>query len=324
MKFTNIHIKKARRKAYIVAAIGLFLLVAAVAIYIHGYIIVKDKKAKEMNLLDAGPVTDVIAHVDVVDEPPSQFANKDSEGFYFVYDGQYYYIVSYKESKHDKIVEEFEQNGGKITLRGYTNYMDNDLVQIAINTINSSMGQNVINADNYGDLLGNVYLKVDNNLSSAYSNLVLGHLLFVIILGIAGAVTSFYGFCGVWKKGWIDVSPYISDEDLDRELNSINSTWYDEIGIYIIEEYIVYIHYISGVSVFRFSDIVQAYQAQHSTNGGIDRVYMVIRLNDGTQHEIGDAKHKSNKAYMAIDEISKVLMVMSEKNTEMVIGYTED
>lgn len=91
----------------------------------------------------------------------------------------------------------------------------------------------------------------------------------------------------------------------------------------LVAAVLIYIHYISGISVFRFSDIVQAYQAQHSTNGGIDRVYMVIRINDGTQHEIGDAKHKFNKAYMAIDEISKVLMVMSEKNTEMVIGYTE-
>ena len=266
---------------------------------------------------------DVVAHIDVVDEPPSQFAYKDSEGFYFVYDGQYYYVVSFKESKYDKLVEEFDHNGGKMTLRGYTRYMDSDLVQIAINTINSSMGEEVISTDNYRDLLGDVYLEVDNNLSSAYSNLVGWHLLFVIFLGIAGAFISFNGICGVWKKGWVDVSPYIADKDLDRELNSINSTWYDEIGIYIMEEFLVNIHYVSGISVFRFSDIRQAYQAQHSTNGGVDRVYMVLILNDGTQHEIAEAKHTYNKAYMAIDEITQVLMVISEKNPETVIGYTE-
>lgn len=319
MKFTNVHIRRQRLKAWLILVIAILILAGAAIVFINARGIVKSKLANIVDMKIAA-VSGRIASVDIMDDPPAQFANKDKVGYYFVHDEEQYYIVSFKEAKYDELAKEFADNGNRLTLRGYTETSEAEMIEIAANTINSSLGEQLITMDNYREYLGSVYLEVDNELAHPYYNLVPGRMFFFFALVIIGLFVLFVGVVSVWKNGWVNVSPYISDEELDRRLSSIDTVWFDQIHTFLTDEYLVHCDY-TKIRVIRYADIVQAYEFRGINDGNIlNYICIIVKTNDGMGYKVSDKSMPGDKA---LDQIQEVLQRLPEYNPQIVVGYTE-
>ena len=180
--FENKNIDKVYQKTLNILYVGLFLLVLGIVLF--GYSIFKDEEVKPTLLDDIlvnNPVEDAYGYIDIISEPVlfAEYGEGEKKA-YFVEDEEYLYVVEMGDQKYNEIVAQ----DYPMRVEGSTVWADDDLKEIAIETLNESLDEeNQLLVSEYDDIFGPLTLDLD--VTPLFMNdwiLIIGLVLGVIAL----------------------------------------------------------------------------------------------------------------------------------------------
>jgi len=243
------------------------------------------------------------------------FAEKDNERLYFVGDKTgYLYIIDLTDTMVKKLENASKES--PIKLIGSTKEITNDIRDLAISTYNKSKPAdwNELNTVNFGDIFGNVYLYVREDLSYAIVLYVFAAILgfTTIIVGIVHLVT---------QKKITKAFKKLSPSELDKiafEIEDAKTLNFENLGIYLTKNYFIVL--TGGIKIFKYEDIAWLYHIDMRQNGVITARNFSLLTKDNKRHSFTAGtpygKHKDN--YL------EILTYVAETHSNILVGYTDE
>ena len=241
-------------------------------------------------------------------------------GYYYVFDGEYYYIVYLSKQKAKELYAEDLKND-PVKIIGIPSRIPNHIKKFAIEYYNNSLeeGKEKLTEQTFNQVFGNVYLdqtksiSTISNISDDYIAIVIGVGALLIIISLILTPVGTIFLLSIKK---------ISDADiqiLDSEMNNSNSKFYDKVNVYLTPNYLIILDW--KMSYYKYSDILWMYSHEDSYNG--------IRVDKAIEMLTKDAKTTifANTLFLTKNQKSvydEIWNTIASKNPDIMLGYTNE
>lgn len=322
MKFTNKNVIDSRNRNLFLIAIGvLFIILAFVFI---GLSINQDNK----DTSNIKYLNDVIENSSEeqgqkvylnISAISSSFAGYDdkTDSYYYVYDGQYYYIVYLKESEYLKI-SGMDLSNNPYRVEGIARNIGDDVKNIAIEQWNSDLyeDEEPITDSSFYSYFGNVYL----DQTSIYSETTSMYNVFAFFTGIIGLVLLIIGIVNHVKFS-INVKKLDGHEidSIEAEMSDNDSFYYKNIKLYLTRNYIIMLN--GQFKIYKYGDILWMYPFEQRYNGIRTNRAIKIFTRDGKTSMVANIGVATKTQKAIYDEVWDTII---EKNPNIVLGYTSE
>ena len=263
---------------------------------------------------------DVYSYLDIVTKP-YLFAVYETDGiednskYYLVMDKEnHLYTIYMNETKYQELnVDSIEYS--PIRVHGITKKIPTDIKNLAIESYNELIEEEILTDDNFQDYVGLIYLDLEEKINDSelyYLGACLSGIFFIIVIVIYIVIIIMN------KKIFKKIRP---DElaNIDAELSMMNTSEYANMKFYLLKEYVVDL--TNNVVILKYSDIIWAYPYEQRYNGLlINKCIKVIDKNN-KRHDIANTKFLDKNK----DEIlNNILNNLKEKNPDIIIGFTNE
>lgn len=314
--FENKNIDKVYQKTLNILYVGLFLLVLGIVLF--GYSIFKDEEVKPTLLDDIlvnNPVEDAYGYIDIISEPVlfAEYGEGEKKA-YFVEDEEYLYVVEMGDQKYNEIVAQ----DYPVRVEGSTVWADDDLKEIAIETLNESLDEeNQLLVSEYDDIFGPLTLDLD--VTPLFMNdwiLIIG-----LVLGVIALIVLLAFF--VSKVRYRRSLKKMSDEEkekIKKEINDEkNAFYYKNAHVYLTENYVV--NLANRFEAISYKEIVWMYPYTLRYYGVKTYQSIMVVTKDQKKHTICymNVLTKANKE--VYQEIYETIL---QKNPEILDGFTKE
>lgn len=255
------------------------------------------------------------------------FATYEEDGviqkyYYFVFDGSNYLIAAIDEDTFKKLDKIYEYTYSEdedlaipepVSITGTSSYIGSDLKEIAVESFNELMGEEVVTSETFSDLFGVLYLDTaidPHDDAIFFYMLALLFLIFDVIL-VCSYVVIVRKRKNVFKK--------YSQSELDsifKEVDEKSTVKFEKIKLYLLNEKLVDIS--EGLEVVSYDDIVWVYPSDVKSRG------ILI----GKQVNLWDKNMKMHKVGVAnrfqVNEFDTVYSEVVKKIPNAFFGYTSE
>ena len=322
MKFTNKNVIDSRNRNLFLIAFGvLFIILAFVFI---GLSINQDNKdtsnIKYLNYVIENSSEEqgqkVYLNISAIS---SSFAGYDdkTDSYYYVYDGQYYYIVYLKESEYLKI-SGMDLSNNPYRVEGIARNIGDDVKNIAIEQWNSDLyeDEEPITDSSFYSYFGNVYL----DQTSIYSETTSMYNVFAFFTGIIGLVLLIIGIVNHVKFSF-NVKKLDGHEidSIEAEMSDNDSFYYKNIKLYLTRNYIIMLN--GQFKIYKYGDILWMYPFEQRYNGIRTNRAIKIFTRDGKTSMVANIGVATKTQKAIYDEVWDTII---EKNPNIVLGYTSE
>ena len=320
MKFTNKNVIDSRNRNLFFIAFGvLFIILTFVLI---GLSIKQDNK----DTSNIKYLNDVIENSNEeqgqkvylnISAISASFAGYDdkTDAYYFVYDGQYYYIVYLKESEYLKI-SDMDLSNNPYRVEGIARNIGDDVKNIAIEQWNSDLyeDEDPITDSSFYNYFGDVYL----DQTSIYSETTSMYNVFAFFTGIIGLVLAIVGVVNHLKFS-SNVKKFDGQEidSIEAEMSDNDSFYYKNIKLYLTRNYIIMLN--GQFKIYKYSDILWMYPFEQRYNGIRTNKAIKIFTRDGKTSMVASVAYATKTQKAIYDEVWNTII---EKNPNIVLGYT--
>ena len=314
--FENKNIEKAYQKILNVLYVGLFLL--ALGIVLFGYSIFKSEEVKPTLLDDIivnNPVENAYGYIDIISEPVlfAEYGEGEKKA-YFVEDEEYLYVVEMNDQKYSEIVSKEYP----VRVEGSTVWADDDLKEIAIETLNESLdSENQLLVSDYDDIFGP--LTLDLNTTPLFMNdwiLIIGLVLGVIALILLLA----FFLSKIRYQRSLKKMSFEEKEKIKKEINDEKKAfYYKKANMYLTENYII--NLANRFEAIPYKDIVWMYPYTLRYYGMKTYQSIMLVTKDKKNHTVCymNVLTKTNKEIY--QEIYETIL---NKNSKILNGFTKE
>ena len=302
--------------------IGLFLLGLCLICIIWGIFVSKEAKENMVSFHDVivnqNDKENVLSYVDT-DIFPYLFAtNDDSNGnFYLIRDNDYMYVAYMSDYDYDRLKDETLYTDNKTErVIGVSALVPTEVKKLAIETVKELWPDEEITLADYEYYFGNIYL----DMTSDAVDVAFWQNFLAFILGLCGTTFIIIGLIN--KKRFLKNINKLSLEDkkkIDAETLDKDAFYYANIHLYLTPNYIILMN--NTFKVIPYSSLLWLYTYEQRVNGIKSTKSIIAISDDGKTNNIATIPALTKK-YMEIFE--EVFTTISNKNEEMLIGYTNE
>lgn len=302
--------------------IGLFLLGLCLICIIWGIFVSKEAKENMVSFHDVivnqNDKENVLSYVDT-DIFPYLFAtNDDSNGnFYLIRDNDYMYVAYMSDYDYDRLKDETLYTDNKTErVIGVSALVPTEVKKLAIETVKELWPDEEITLADYEYYFGNIYL----DMTSDAVDVAFWQNFLAFILGLCGTTFIIIGLIN--KKRFLKNINKLSLEDkkkIDAETLDKDAFYYANIHLYLTPNYIILMN--NTFKVIPYSSLLWLYTYEQRVNGIKSTKSIIVISDDGKTNNIATIPALTKK-YMEIFE--EVFTTISNKNEEMLIGYTNE
>lgn len=321
-EFSNPIIKEEANRHKKNIFIGLFLLGLCLICIIWGVFVSKEAKENMVSFHDVivnqNDKENVLSYVDT-DIFPYLFAtNDDSNGnFYLIRDNDYMYVAYMSDYDYDRLKDETLYTDNKTErVIGVSALVPTEVKKLAIETVKELWPAEEITLADYEYYFGNVYL----DMTSDAIDTAFWQTFLAFIFGMIGTTFVFSGL--ISSKRFQKNIKKLSLEDkkkIDAETLDKDAFYYANIHLYLTPNYIILMN--NTFKVIPYSSLLWLYTYEQRVNGIKSTKSIIAISDDGKTNNIATI-HALTKKYMEIFE--EVFTTISNKNEEMLIGYTNE
>lgn len=302
--------------------IGLFLLGLCLVCIIWGVFVSKEAKENMVSFHDVivnqNDKENVLSYVDT-DIFPYLFAtNDDSNGnFYLIRDNDYMYVAYMSDYDYERLKDETLYTDNKTErVIGVSALVPTEVKKLAIETVKELWPDEEITLADYEYYFGNIYL----DMTSDAVDVAFWQNFLAFILGLCGTTFIIIGLIN--KKRFLKNINKLSLEDkkkIDAETLDKDAFYYANIHLYLTPNYIILMN--NTFKVIPYSSLLWLYTYEQRVNGIKSTKSIIAISDDGKTNNIATIPALTKK-YMEIFE--EVFTTISNKNEEMLIGYTNE
>ncbi len=302
--------------------IGLFLLGLCLICIIWGIFVSKEAKENMVSFHDVivnqNDKENVLSYVDT-DIFPYLFAtNDDSNGnFYLIRDNNYMYVAYMSDYDYERLKDETLYTDNKTErVIGVSALVPTEVKKLAIETVKELWPDEEITLADYEYYFGNIYL----DMTSDAVDVAFWQNFLAFILGLCGTTFIIIGLIN--KKRFLKNINKLSLEDkkkIDAETLDKDAFYYANIHLYLTPNYIILMN--NTFKVIPYSSLLWLYTYEQRVNGIKSTKSIIAISDDGKTNNIATIPALTKK-YMEIFE--EVFTTISNKNEEMLIGYTNE
>lgn len=302
--------------------IGLFLLGICLVCVMWRAFVIRDAQKNIVSLHDVivnqNDKEDVLSYVDA-DIFPYLFAtNDDNTGdYYLIRDNNYMYVAYMSNYDYDRLKDENLYTDGKTEkLIGVSTLVPTEVKKLAIETVNELWPDEEINLADYEYYFGNVYL----DMTADAVDVAFWQNFLAFIFGMIGitfvviGLISYNRFKKNIKKLSSSEKEKIDSETLDKE-----SFYYANIHLYLTPHYIILMN--GTFKIIPYKSILWLYTIEQRVKG-IKSTKSIVAVTDEAKTYNIAVVPALTKKYMEI--FDEVFTTISNKNEEMLIGYTPE
>lgn len=321
-EFSNPIIKEEANRHKKNIFIGLFLLGLCLICIIWGIFVSKEAKENMVSFHDVivnqNDKENVLSYVDT-DIFPYLFAtNDDSNGnFYLIRDNDYMYVAYMSDYDYERLKDETLYTDNKTErVIGVSALVPTEVKKLAIETVKELWPAEEITLADYEYYFGNVYL----DMTSDAIDTAFWQTFLAFIFGLCGTTFIIIGL--ISKKRFLKNINKLSLEDkkkIDAETLDKDAFYYANIHLYLTPNYIILMN--NTFKVIPYSSLLWLYTYEQRVNGIKSTKSIIAISDDGKTNNIATIPALTKKYMEVFDE---VFTTISNKNTEMLVGYTPE
>ncbi len=318
-------ILKELKKGKSFLCLGIFLIVISFIMFIGFYFEGQEKLNNLYDLKDVR-VSDVYAKIDA-QVMTDYFATNDYNGIehktYFIWDEENIYIVDLNEKTRVALEpiynysysnDENIEKPNSILIKGMTKKIPEDLKKIAIDSLNTFIGREVVNSTNFNQTFGIVYL--DTFVTPIIA--IRSDMLFCLPILIIGLfLVGFYFNKRRKTKKCIHQLGSVWEE-VQREIENDDTIYYKSFKLYFTRNYIVCT--LNGLEVYPYKEIIWLYSSTHTTTNFSTLKSIFIKTKDKKTHKLLSL-YIVRKSKNMFDEIYDAILKHTPNALE---GYTSE
>ena len=311
------------QKGKMTLIVGLSFLIFS---FLLGIVLVWEKEKEMKNVAPLGEVKKENVYAAIEAQVMTDyFATNDYSGrehkTYFVWDEKYLYIVDLNEQSladlqgiYDYSYNEGQAKPSPVFISGTTKNIPTDLKDIATKAYNDLYKEDVLNANNFSDYLGVVYLDTyDNPMMDLSTSLI---LCLPTLIGGCIILFGYFYKNNLTKKSirklgnkWYMVL---------KEIGSYDTVCYKKAKVYLTRNFII--SYTNGVEVYDYNDIVWVYPHEYRYNGVLSQKSLFIVTKDTHMHKLAIV-NASKKNLTLFDKIYDTFL---KRVPNALSGYTNE
>lgn len=321
-EFSNPIIKEEANRHKKNIFIGLFLLGLCLICIIWGVFVSKEAKENMVSFHDVivnqNDKENVLSYVDT-DIFPYLFAtNDDSNGnFYLIRDNDYMYVAYMSDYDYDRLKDETLYTDNKTErVIGVSALVPTEVKKLAIETVKELWPAEEITLADYEYYFGNVYL----DMTSDAIDTAFWQTFLAFIFGMIGTTFVFSGL--ISSKRFQKNIKKLSLEDkkkIDAETLDKDAFYYANIHLYLTPNYIILMN--GTFKIIPYSNLIWLYTIEQRINGIKSTKSIVAVTDEAKTYNIAVVPALTKKYMEVFDE---VFTTISNKNTEMLVGYTPE
>lgn len=321
-EFSNPIIKEEANRHKKNIFIGLFLLGLCLICIIWGVFVSKEAKENMVSFHDVivnqNDKENVLSYVDT-DIFPYLFAtNDDSNGnFYLIRDNDYMYVAYMSDYDYERLKDETLYTDNKTErVIGVSALVPTEVKKLAIETVKELWPDEEITLADYEYYFGNIYL----DMTSDAVDVAFWQNFLAFIFGMIGTTFVFSGL--ISSKRFQKNIKKLSLEDkkkIDAETLDKDAFYYANIHLYLTPNYIILMN--NTFKVIPYSSLLWLYTYEQRVNGIKSTKSIIAISDDGKTNNIATIPALTKKYMEVFDE---VFTTISNKNTEMLVGYTPE
>lgn len=302
--------------------IGLFLLGLCLICIIWGIFVSKEAKENMVSFHDVivnqNDKENVLSYVDT-DIFPYLFAtNDDSNGnFYLIRDNDYMYVAYMSNYDYERLKDETLYTDNKTErVIGVSALVPTEVKKLAIETVKELWPDEEITLADYEYYFGNIYL----DMTSDAVDVAFWQNFLAFILGLCGTTFIIIGLIN--KKRFLKNINKLSLEDkkkIDAETLAKDAFYYANIHLYLTSNYIILMN--GTFKIIPYSNLIWLYTVEQRINGIKSTKSIVAVTDEAKTYNIAVVPALTKKYMEVFDE---VFTTISNKNTEMLVGYTPE
>lgn len=302
--------------------IGLFLLGLCLICIIWGVFVSKEAKENMVSFHDVivnqNDKENVLSYVDT-DIFPYLFAtNDDSNGnFYLIRDNDYMYVAYMSDYDYERLKDETLYTDNKTErVIGVSALVPTEVKKLAIETVKELWPDEEITLADYEYYFGNIYL----DMTSDAVDVAFWQNFLAFILGLCGTTFIIIGLIN--KKRFLKNINKLSLEDkkkIDAETLAKDAFYYANIHLYLTSNYIILMN--GTFKIIPYSNLIWLYTVEQRINGIKSTKSIVAVTDEAKTYNIAVVPALTKKYMEVFDE---VFTTISNKNAEMLVGYTPE
>lgn len=296
-EYSNIMKNVMKKKSGFIVNIILVLLMVIMGLgIVFSYQLEKEEISNQIeNAKEFNPIDMDLSYSKLTpDYLSAEFASNydDSINYCFVINEDYTsYIVAIKAEDMDQYQELIDftysddlEAPAPITLQGMPQRIDDDLIELAIDSFNVFWGSEVVDKNSFEFILGDYFLDTTQQPTGDYSLMglcIFNFLVFAIVFNVRKtkarklskrrqATLDRFGNKAIW--------------DIDQEMNKPNTIYFKSQNLYFTNNHIV--STVSGFDIIPFEEIVHVYGCIYGKNANGTKSSVTIITRDGMKHEI--------------------------------------
>lgn len=305
--------------------IPILLLAVIIALCIvSGYEKSKQPLPEPVKIINAGN-SEVYASVSVqmLTDP---FASDDENEYHFAVDKDNYMcivVLNNNDAARLKQIMDYTYSEGDvtvpdaITITGRTQSIESDLKEIAIDSYNEMIEDDLLNEENFEDYMGNIYLDTKLSPISYYTETVIVAcaLIFEVILLVC--------YFNAVIKTKSTLKKYTLNGSLEyiySQLDQLDTLIFLNGKTFLTREYVVDVS--DGLTIFKYDDIKWIYPAKLTQYGiTVGRYIKVINI-DNKQFTLFSINGFSKKN--KLEEFEKAYFEICKRSPNALNGYTAE
>jgi len=175
-----------------------------------------------------------------------------------------------------------------VTLQGKPRKIDDEIVNLAIDSFNTFCDSDVVDKSNFNTVFGDYYLDTTQLPSGNYAFMSICIFLFFV-----------FAFAYIFmmekdrkrfkiRKATLVKFDNTAIKDVDKEINESTTTYFDSQYLYCTGNYIV--STVCGFDIIKLAEIKQVYGCIYGRNQKTPKSSITVVTNDGRKHEIAIIK----------------------------------
>ncbi len=218
------------------------------------------------------------------------------------------YDYSYSEDENVTVPE-------VVRIKGMAETIPSDLQKLAIEGYNKIMDEKVVNASNFKDYFGTLYLDTFSSpMSGILSNFyyVLPTFIFSVIflVGSFNMKRNTKKYKLKFDEKWETILQEVEDE---------KTIHYEKAKLVITRNYVM--SYFSGLEIFEAKEVVWIYPYEYRYNGALTQKSIFVVTEDSKTHKIGTIG-ANKKNLLLFDEMYETLL--NHLPDDVLRGYTKE
>lgn len=322
MEFTNEKILKYIKKQKRLMIIGIIILVLSFLLF---GLSIKQNEKDDKNIKYLNEIIEnseekegqkAYLNVEMISEAFAAY-DDTTDAYYYVSDGDYYYIVYLTKDKYNEISKK-DLSAEPYKIYGVARHTQDDVKRIVIEDWNTNLeeGEAELTSEAFFNYFGDLYL----DQTSLYSENALVYIIFGILLLILGIVLTITGIIKR-KRNASYLKKLDTNEisNIENEMSDSNSFYYKSVGLYLTNNYLIVIN--SQFKVYKYNEILWMYKHENYYNGIKTSQSITIFTSDCKTSNIATIALATKNQKEVFDEIWNTI---TNKNPNLKVGYTKE